>query len=124
MCENDNFLTKLRTREIIQGDTSVFAFEFTDCDGSVIIPTASQITWNLCTYDYYEDIVLTISSSSNSSQLAVDSSTGICYVTLSSTNTNALTDGKYIQQPILTYSGSNFIRAWGEVVVRRKVGGS
>lgn len=121
MC--DDFLTKLPTREFIQGDTFIIAFQFTDMDGGVIIPSANQITWNLCTYDYYETIVLSISGSKNPNQIAIDNNTGIVYITLTSSNTINLKDGKYIQQPILTHEGNTYIRAWGEVIFRRKVGG-
>lgn len=121
MC--DDFLTKLPTREFIQGDTFIIAFQFTDMDGGVIVPSVSQITWNLCTYDYYETIVLSISGSKNPNQIAIDNNTGIVYITLTSSNTINLKDGKYIQQPILTHEGNTYIRAWGEVIFRRKVGG-
>lgn len=122
MC--DDFLTKLPTREFIQGDTFIIAFQFTDMDGGVIIPNANQITWNLCTYDYYETIVLSLSGSKNPNQIAIDNATGIVYITLTSSNTINLKDGKYIQQPILTHEGNTYIRAWGEVIFRRKVGGA
>ena len=121
---NNEFLTKLPTREFIQGDTFTIAFQFTDMDNSVIIPNANQITWNLCTYDYYETVVLSLNGSSNSSQIKVDNKTGIVYITLTSSNTNNLRDGKYIQQPVLTHEDSTYIRAWGEVIFRRKVGGA
>lgn len=121
MC--DDFLTKLPTREFIQGDTFIIAFQFTDMDGGVIVPSVSQITWNLCTYDYYETVVLSLSGSANPNQIAIDSKTGIVYITLTSNNTIGLKDGKYIQQPILTHEGNTYIRAWGEVIFRRKVGG-
>lgn len=120
---NNEFLTKLPTREFIQGDTFTIAFQFTDMDNGVIIPTASQITWNLCTYDYYETVVLSLNGTNNSSQIKIDNKTGIVYITLTSSDTNNLRDGKYIQQPILTHEGNTYIRAWGEVIFRRKVGG-
>mgnify|MGYP004509887639 FL=1 len=120
---SDEFLTKLPTREFIQGDTFTIAFQFTDMDNGVIIPNASQITWNLCTYDYYETVVLSLNGTNNSSQITIDSKTGIVYITLRSSDTINLRDGKYIQQPILTHEGNTYIRAWGEVIFRRKVGG-
>lgn len=121
---NNEFLTKLPTREFIQGDTFTIAFQFTDMDNGVIIPAVNQITWNLCTYDYYETVVLSLNGANNSSQIKVDNKTGIVYITLTSSDTNNLRDGKYIQQPILTHEGSTYIRAWGEVIFRRKVGGA
>lgn len=38
---SDEFLTKLPTREFIQGDTFTIAFQFTDMDNGVIIPSAN-----------------------------------------------------------------------------------
>lgn len=119
----DSFLTKLPTREFIQGDTFILAFQFTDMDGGIILPNANQISWKLCTYDQFKDVVLTVSGSSNPNQIKVDSNTGIVYITLLSSDTESLRDGKYIQQPILTYEGNSYIRSWGEVIFRRKVGG-
>ena len=120
---NDKFLIKLPTREFIQGDTFVLAYQFTDTDGGIILPNVSQISWNLCTYDQFEDIVLTINGTDNPNQIKIDSNTGIVYITLLSSNTENLHDGKYIQQPILTYEGNNYIRSWGEIIFRRTVGG-
>ena len=122
MCD-DKFLTKLETREFIQGDTFVLAFQFTDMDNGVIVPEVTQITWNLCTYDYFNTVVLTKNGASNSDQIKVDEATGIVYITLNSSDTENLKDGKYIQQPIITYGSNDYIRAWGEVIFRRKVGG-
>lgn len=122
MCD-DKFLTKLPTREFIQGDTFILAFQFTDMQNRVIIPTKQQILWNLCTYDYYEDIVLSIDGSTNADKLEIDSDTGIVYIFLTSKDTENLMDGKYIQQPILIHENNQYIRAWGEVIFRRKVGG-
>ena len=120
---NDKFLIKVPTREFIQGDNFVLAYQFKDTDGGIILPNVSQISWNLCTYDQFKDIVLTINGTDNPNQIKIDSNTGIVYITLLSSNTENLRDGKYIQQPILTYGGNNYIRAWGEVIFRRKVGG-
>lgn len=122
MCD-DKFLTKLPTREFIQGDTFILAFQFTDMDNAVIIPTKDQILWNLCTYDYYENIVLSINGSTDTDKVEIDDNTGIVYVFLSSEDTENLIDGKYIQQPVLIHENKQYIRAWGEVVFRRKVGG-
>lgn len=119
----DAFLTKLATREFIQGDTFILAFQFTDMDGGVIIPTLDQISWNLCTYDDYQTTILSLNGRSNPSQFSIDGNTGIIYVVLTTSNTQNLLDGKYIQQPVLTFSGNQYIRAWGEVIFRRKVGG-
>ena len=38
---NNEFLTKLPTREFIQGDTFTIAFQFTDMDNGVIIPAVN-----------------------------------------------------------------------------------
>lgn len=123
MCD-EKFLTKLPTREFIQGDTFVLAFQFTDMDNAVIIPTKEQILWNLCTYEYYGNIVLSINGTDNADKIQIDDSTGIIYIYLTSDDTQNITDGKYIQQPILIYENNQYIRAWGEVIFRRKVGGS
>ena len=122
MCD-DKFLTKLATRQFIQGDSFILAFQFTDMDNTVIIPNVNQITWNLCTYDYYQTIILSKNGMEDSQQITVDESTGVVYVQLSSLDTENLKDGKYIQQPIITFGDNDYIRAWGEVIFRRKVGG-
>lgn len=122
MC--DDFLTKLAPREFIQGDTFILAFQFTDMDGSVIMPSQGDITWNLCTFDQFENLILSLNGTDNPDQVTVDSGTGIVYVHLYTTNTEAIDCGKYVQQPIITYNGNNYIRAWGEVVFRSKVGGT
>lgn len=122
MCD-DRFLTKLPTREFIQGDTFILAFQFTDMDNAVIIPTKEQILWNLCSYEYYEDIVLSINGSTGTDNVEIDNNTGIVYIFLTSEDTENIMDGKYIQQPILVYENKQYIRAWGEVIFRRKVGG-
>lgn len=122
MCD-DKFLTKLPTREFIQGDTFILAFQFTDMDNAVIIPTKEQILWNLCSYEYYEDVVLSINGSTDTDKVEIDNNTGIVYIFLTSEDTENIMDGKYIQQPILVYENKQYIRAWGEVIFRRKVGG-
>ena len=122
MCD-DKFLTKLATRQFIQGDSFILAFQFTDMDNTIIIPNVNQITWNLCTYDYYQTIILSKNGMEDSQQITVDESTGVVYVQLSSLDTENLKDGKYIQQPIITFGDNDYIRAWGEVIFRRKVGG-
>lgn len=122
MCD-DKFLTKLATRQFIQGDSFILAFQFTDMDNNIIIPNVDQITWNLCTYDYYQTIILSKNGIKDSQQITVDESTGVVYIQLNSLDTENLKDGKYIQQPIITFGDNDYIRAWGEVIFRRKVGG-
>lgn len=122
MCD-DKFLTKLATRQFIQGDSFILAFQFTDMDNTIIIPNVNQITWNLCTYDYYQTIILSKNGMEDSQQITVDESTGVVYIQLSSLDTENLKDGKYIQQPIISFGDNDYIRAWGEVIFRRKVGG-
>lgn len=120
---DDGFLIKLPTREFIQGDSLVLAYQFTDTDGDIIQINKNQIIWNLCAYNQFGDIVLTINGTNNPDQVKIDADTGIVYIILTSSNTENLRDGKYIQQPILTYDGNTYIRSWGEVIFRRKVGG-
>nr|DAQ44191.1 MAG TPA: Dynein attachment factor N-terminus [Bacteriophage sp.] len=43
----------------------MLAYQFTDTDGGIILPNVSQISWNLCTYDQFKDIVLTINGTDN-----------------------------------------------------------
>lgn len=122
MATPTDYLTIIPKMEFIQGDTVVIPFSFVDKNDGTIIP--SSATWRLGDYsDSTANVleVLSTNATSKGSIASIDGDSGKVYVTLSSTETENIPEGKYTQQLAITYSGIQYIRCYGEVTVRKRV---
>lgn len=111
--EKYRYVEHLSDMEFIAGDTVTLAYKWFDGDAKQIINPNMQFT--LFSYDDWEHSVITKTVSAN--QISIDN--GIAYVTLDSTETDALY-GKYVQQPMLNYDSYKFKRAYGYIIFRRE----
>lgn len=122
MATPTDYLTIIPKMEFIQGDTVVIPFSFVDKNDGTIIP--SSATWRLGDYsDSTANVleVLSTNATSRGSIASIDGDSGKVYVTLSSTETENIPEGKYTQQLAIIYSGIQYIRCYGEVTVRKRV---
>ena len=122
MATPTDYLTIISKMEFIQGDTVVIPFSFVDKNDGTIIP--SSATWRLGDYSDSTANVLEVLSTNATSKVSIasiDCDSGKVYVTLSSTETENIQEGKYTQQLAIIYSGIQYIRCYGEVTVRKRV---
>lgn len=122
MATPTDYLTIIPKMEFIQGDTVVIPFSFADKNDGTIIP--SSATWRLGDYsDSTANVleVLSTNATSRGSIASIDGDSGKVYVTLSSTETESIPEGKYTQQLAIIYSNIQYIRCYGEVTVRKRV---
>lgn len=122
MATPTDYLTIIPKMEFIQGDTVAIPFSFVDKNEGTIIP--SSATWRLGDYsDSTANVleVLSTKATSKGSITSIDGDSGKVYVTLSSTETESIPEGKYTQQLAIIYSGIQYIRCYGEVTVRKRV---
>lgn len=122
MATPTDYLTIIPKMEFIQGDTVVIPFSFVDKNDGTIIP--SSATWRLGDYsDSTANVleVLSTNATSKGSITFIDGDSGRVCVTLSSTETESIPEGKYTQQLAIIYSNVQYIRCYGEVTVRKRV---
>ena len=122
MATPTDYLTIIPKMEVIQGDTVVIPFSFVDKNDGTIIP--SSATWRLGDYiDSTANVleILSTNATSKGSIASIDGDSGKVYVTLSSTETESIPEGKYTQQLAIIYSNIQYIRCYGEVTVRKRV---
>ena len=122
MATPTDYLTIIPRMEFIQGDTVMIPFSFVDKNEGTIIP--SSVTWRLGDYsDYTANVleVLSTKATSKNSIATIDGDSGKVYVSLSSLETENIPEGKYIQQVAIVYSNIQYVRCYGEVVVRKRV---
>ena len=122
MATPTDYLTIIPKMEFIQGDTVVIPSSFVDKNEGTIIP--SSATWRLGDYsDSTANVleVLSTNATNKGSIASIDGDSGKVYVTLSSTETENIPEGKYTQQLAIIYSNIQYIRCYGEVTVRKRV---
>ena len=122
MATPTDYLTIIPKMEFIQVDTVFIPFSFVDKNDGTIIP--SSATWRLGDYsDSTANVleVLSTNATNKGSIASIDGDSGKVYVTLSSTETESIPEGKYTQQLAIIYSNIQYIRCYGEVTVRKRV---
>jgi len=121
--------------EFFQGDTISIPFQFIDFDGDVITlrktnKSKTYVKWQLCPYGQYQNPLIELKSDINNPKngdVFIDTDTNIVYVNLTSSMTQGLIFGKYVQQITLYYdfedglSQKEFRRAQGFVIFKQKI---